>query len=161
MPIGAQKPGVLARLIEWVRAAFQGAQAFVAAPASAGDLPSLFIPRIAAARAALVVPVALAPVMDFAATLRTFALAARLRSVAMQNVRCSLKGRRRRRTATAGKPIPKPTPRVLKRYSPARAPIAPQRRCGTGWTARSADVLALPEIAARTASHEGSERQAA
>lgn len=161
MPIGAQKPGVLARLIEWVRAAFQGAQALVAAPSSAGDLPSLFVPRIAAARAALVIPVSLAPVMDFAATLRTFALAARLRSVATQNVRCSLKGRRRRRTAAAGKPIPKPVPRVLKRYSPLRAPIAPQRRCGIGWTARSAEVVTLPEFAGRAALNESSELRAA
>src|SRR5688572_27266237 len=99
MPIEAHRPGVLVRLIEWVRAAFQRAQTLVAAPSLAGDLPSLFNPRIAAARAARVVPVPLAPVIDFAATLRTFALAARLRSVATQNVRCSLKGRRRRRVA--------------------------------------------------------------
>lgn len=160
MPIGAPRPGMLARLIEWVKTAFQGAQTFVAAPIAAGDLPSLFAPRLAAVRAALA-PVSLAPVTDFAATLKTFALAARLRSVAKQNVRCSLKGPRRRLAGTAGKPLPKPAPRVLKRYSPPRAPIAPSRKCGATWSLHTADVLALPDSAGRVTGAVRGERVAA
>jgi len=165
MPVGAQRPGLLTRLIQWVRTAFQAAQTHVPAPKTAGDklagdLPSLFTPRLAAARAALA-PVSLVPAIDFAATLRTFALAARLHSVATQNVRCSLKGRRKRRAALAGKPLPKPAPRVLKRYSSARVPAAPARRCGTGLGLRTAQVFALSELAVRATLPDGGERRAA
>jgi hypothetical protein len=160
MPIGAPRPGMLARFIQWVKTAFQGAKTFVAAPIAAGDLPSLFAPRLAAVRAAWA-PVSLASATDFATNLRTFALAARLRSVATQNVRCSLKGPRRRAGWGGGKPLPKPVPRVLKRYSPSRAQIAPSRKCGAGWSLHSADLLALPDGAVRVSGAVQGERHAA
>jgi hypothetical protein len=165
MPVGAQRPGLLTRLIQWVRMAFQAAQTHVPAPKTAGDklagdLPSLFTPRLAAVRAALA-PVSLVPAIDFAATLRTFALAARLHSVATQNVRCSLKGRRKRRAAVAGKQIPKPVPRVLKRYSPGRLPVTPARRCGPCWSTHTAQVFALSDMAVRATLPDGGERRAA
>jgi hypothetical protein len=144
MPVGVKRPGLLTRLIKWVTSAFQAGPPPVHASKPAGELPALFIPRLAADRAALT-PSPLASVIDFAATLKTYALAARLRSVATQNVRCSLKGRGRRRAAAAGKPIPKPAPRVLKRYTSARAPVAPTRRFGMGPAIRPAQVCTLPE----------------
>lgn len=161
MPFGVQRPGLLARLVQWVRTAFQAAQTHAPTTKAVGDLPSLFMPRVAAVPTPVSLAAAsLAPVLDFAATLKTFALAARLRSVATQNVRCSLKGRRSRRAAAAGKPIPKPVPRVLKRYSPGRLPVAPARRCGGGWATHSAQVFTL-NLAGRATATDGRERQAA
>ena len=159
MPIGAPRPWLLARLIQWVKSAFQGAQTYVVAPIAAGELPSLFAPRFTTVCAAGM-PVSLAPVADFAATLRTFVLAARLRSVAKQNVRCSLKGPRKRRAGAAGKPLPKPAPRVLKRYSTPRALQASPRKCRAGWSIHTADVVALPEKGRKTKPMRG-ERVAA
>lgn len=49
-------------------------------------------------------------------------LASRLRSVAAQNVRCSLAPKRRKIEAPGGKAIPKKAPRVLKSYR-RQAPI--------------------------------------
>lgn len=163
MPAAATENGIVGRFFGWILRALTGAKTVRAAPDFAHFLPALFLVRPAPKLERVFGFFA----SDFSiASGRRWALAARLRSVARQNVPKVLKGARRRSTPPAGKPIPKKAPRVLKRYKQITGSVVLARRKGAvaespmRWSATIVTLADVPQRAMRSAA-VSEKRQAA
>jgi hypothetical protein len=119
MSIALPRPGAVERFLGWISSVawFQSSPVQVTMqartlPEARFELPMLFAVRASSAGKPQ-------PATDFSVPrVRSWAFAARLKSVAVENVPRSLKAPRRKAGPPAGKALPKKSPRVLKCYKP-------------------------------------------
>lgn len=161
MPAAANNSYIFQRLFGWIARKLQASKVARPAPDLSYFLPALFVKRS---------PFPVRPTVDawdFAAVSAwRWVLAARLKSIAAQNVPKSRRGPRRKAAPPAGKAIPKKAARVLKRYKQeAVSPVATTlRRAVSQPPLRPGNVVALasvPKQARRQFPVFVSERQAA
>ncbi|MFA5948885.1 MAG: hypothetical protein WC807_01235 [Hyphomicrobium sp.] len=138
--------GILGRLLGWIAAAFGASARSMLQQPDVDKVPTLlFRPRTGGRPS--VSTLELARNIDRA---RSHVLAARLRSVAVQNVPSALVRKRRSTCAPAGKVIPKQVPRVLKSYRKSAQPpvLSARHRILKLTTLRSANVKELTRVLA-------------
>lgn len=119
---GMAASGWVGRALAWLSQLVSDVPA-AARSSSLTVLPLLFAPRPPDPHA----PLAREKGVHARPAVATFAFAARLKSVAAQNVPKSLKAARRAVVPPAGKHVPKRQPRVLKSYKSGRGGVLPPR----------------------------------